>query len=222
MYKLIKFKVDGNCLTPCPYGLIGVGRIMVYSASCNECKHNKGKVKKQVKCSFEYDTKEPSEIKTGKVTSSDCACKEEVEKSCNHWWIYTQLMVNPVINKRKCSICGVEEYEDDFGEYREPKQVADEKPKSEKVRSHETSCMYCRHLAEKEPCNSCFKGDKFEPPKPKVEKVKKLKLKITKTKYDKIQEALCEYCVCAQEEERCNTCEFNLDRYIVKEKHNAN
>jgi hypothetical protein len=88
MYKLIKFKVDGNCLTPCPYGLIGVGRIMVYSASCNECKHNKGKVKKQVKCSFEYDTKEPSEIKTGKVTSSDCVQvadeKPKAEKSCSN------------------------------------------------------------------------------------------------------------------------------------------
>jgi hypothetical protein len=92
MYKLVKYAIDkeyGNCLTPCPYGLEGFGQIMVASGSCQDCKHHKGKVKKQVKCSFEYEMKdqEPSEIKIGKVTSSDCGsdcvCKEEVEKSCD-------------------------------------------------------------------------------------------------------------------------------------------
>jgi hypothetical protein len=47
------------------------------------------------------------------------------------------------------------------------KEVTNEKPNSK--------CLYCRNLAEtseKEPCNACFKGDKFEPQKPKVKKYK--------------------------------------------------
>jgi hypothetical protein len=124
-YKLIKFKVDGNCLTPCPYGLKGVGRIMVYSASCNECKHNKGKVKKHVKCSFEYDSQEPDEIKTGKVTSS-----EEV-KSCATC-LYGGYGIS---NNMVCFECKGTNYS-----LWTPK-VANEKPKIEKVKKYK--CNIC-------------------------------------------------------------------------------
>ena len=62
-----------------------------------------------------------------------------------------------------------------------------------KVRSHETSCMYCRHLAEtseKEPCNWCLGGDKFEPKVEIQEQFKEAREQLQKVKTldEKIQQ----------------------------------
>jgi hypothetical protein len=72
-YKLIKYDIkkdSGFLLTPCLYRSDSICQIRVASVSCKECKHHKGSTNKHVKCSYEYDMQEPSEIKTGKVTSS--------------------------------------------------------------------------------------------------------------------------------------------------------
>ena len=79
------------------------------------------------------------------------------------------------------------------------------------------TCGYNVFDKSKYPCDICINFYHWKPKladeKPKV---KKYKLKLTKKKYDKIQEALCEDCIRAWQDERCNTCEFNLDRYIAK------
>jgi hypothetical protein len=101
-YKLIKYELDGRewCNTPCPYNIKGVysfNSFQVGSNACRRCTHFKGSTSKHVKCSYDYDMQQPSEIKTGKVTSSDCV------------------------------------------------QVADEKPKAEKVKKYKYVCDTCQH-----------------------------------------------------------------------------
>jgi hypothetical protein len=99
-YKLIKYELDVNCLTPCPYRLKGLGRIMVYSASCNECKHYKGKVKNQVKCSFEYDMQD--EYDTDNVEEHGCIERvlpeepKELPKIGEKWRVRQDLVVGNV------------------------------------------------------------------------------------------------------------------------------
>ena len=101
-------------------------------------------------------------------------------------------------------------------------------------RSYETSCMFCRHLAEtseKEPCNGCFKGDRFEAKEEvekngryvtadvelKEDKPKKLKLRMGEKKLKKIQESICSDCVHVKGNSWCFTCKINLQRYVKKE-----
>jgi len=69
-YKLIKVNDDLDVsMLKCANPSVG----MMFLSDCVECNKNKGmsSLNKHVKCSFEYDSQDPSEIKTGKVTSSE-------------------------------------------------------------------------------------------------------------------------------------------------------
>lgn len=86
----------------------------------------------------------------------------------------------------------------------------------EKPRSYETSCMFCRHIAEtseKEPCNGCFKGDRFEA-KEKYESLKELKKKrITQVVYNDVVQAIMNN---AQREILDEV--LNLDKVVMNDK----
>jgi hypothetical protein len=181
-YKLIKFELDGNCLTPCPYGLKGVGRIMVYSGSCQDCKHNKGKVKKQVKCSFEYDMQD--EYDTDNVEEHGCIERvlpeepKELPKIGEKWRVRQDL----VIGERYDELMFMEGMKKDYiivtgffanghvdtntyayslemldGRIEEPSDCGSDCVCKEVEKSCD-NCGYYDNLAYSEPCNTCTLG----------------------------------------------------------------
>jgi hypothetical protein len=118
MYKLIKYERSHRFVKKCPY----IDGVLIDGYQCRTCGCRKGETSKSIKCSFEYDHSPKSEIKTGKVTSSDCVCKEEVNKS----EIYPPFKENNIMLKL----------------LEEDKRLH-EKPKVEKVKKYKYICKMC-------------------------------------------------------------------------------
>jgi hypothetical protein len=129
--KLIKYS--------CPYGK------KVALVDCRViCDHYKGSTDKSIKCSYEYDMQETSEIKTGKVTSSDCKQVPNVGKKVKK---YKLKMSEKKLNKIQLRICL------DCAN----KEVLDKKP-SDNQYCKVCDCNLSRYFVKKEKHNANYKG----------------------------------------------------------------
>ncbi len=101
---------------------------------------------------------------------------EKVEKSCEHDWFYAQLLVNPPIDKRYCRICGLVEYKDYSGEYREPNYTPKQQDKYKKLKY----VYVCKECLGSEPCKLKVYGSTAHPNTCPLEKSRKAKWKLKK------------------------------------------